>query len=90
MERTSGPIGPLTEGLIEVLYTLDEPWRERFLILAANLATGWRWGEDEPGQAELAAWLGENLILQRVILRLLRRWIGAELCLDVNAASRSS
>jgi hypothetical protein len=90
MQRTSGPNGSFTAGLIEALYALDEPWRGRFLVLAANLATGWQWGEDEPGQAELAAWLEENLVLQRVILHLLRGWMGAELCLDVNAASRSS
>ena len=90
MRRTSRPNGPLTASLIEALYALDEPWRERFLVLAANLLPGWQWGEDEPGRAELAAWLEENLVLQRVILHLLRGWIGAELCLDVNTASRSS
>ena len=90
MRRTSRPNGPLTASLIEALYALDEPWRERFLVLAANLATGWQWGEDEPDRAELAAWLEESLVLQRMILSLLRRWTGAKLCLDANAVSRSS
>jgi hypothetical protein len=66
MKQASGPNRSFTAGLIEALYALDEPWRERFLVLAANLVTGWQWGEDEPDWGELAVWLEESLVLQRL------------------------
>lgn len=85
MEQTSR----FTQALVKALYALDEPWRERFLVLTAN-RSAWQWGERVPERADLITWLEGSFILRQYTLRLLRGWIGAELCLDVNAPSRSS
>lgn len=62
--------------IVGALYRLDEPWRGRFLVLVANLATGWRWAGREPERGELTGWLENSLSLQRYTVLLLRRWTG--------------
>jgi len=56
------------------LFDLDEPWRERFLGLVANLATCWAWEEKQPTREEIEAWLGARPILRKQVWSLLLRW----------------
>ncbi len=61
--------------VLRMLYSLDEPWRSRFLILTAQLATGWQWDGREPEWAEVEAWLSD-CALQRSLRALLYIWTG--------------
>jgi len=56
--------------LTETLFSLEEPWRSRFLNLLANYATGWKWNGQSPTQEEVASWLGDNILHQEVTLML--------------------
>ena len=67
-----------TEKLAETLFSLDEPWRSRFLHLIAEQATGWTWNGQLPTQAEVATWLGDWELYKRVKLQL-NVWQGAQL-----------
>jgi hypothetical protein len=48
-----------TEKLTSALFSLEEPWRSRFLHLVANQATGWTWNGRLPTQTEVENWLGD-------------------------------
>jgi hypothetical protein len=63
------------KSLTESLFSLEEPWRSRFLSLVANQATGWKWNDQPPTQREVANWL-ENNALQQKVTRLLAGWQG--------------
>jgi hypothetical protein len=67
-----------TEKLANALFSLDEPWRSRFLHLVANQATGWTWPEQMPTQAEVAAWLNDWELYKRVKSQL-NVWQGKQL-----------
>jgi hypothetical protein len=67
-----------TEKLTQALFSLDEPWRSRFLHLVANQATGWTWPEQVPTQAEVAAWLDDWELYKRVKSQL-NVWQGKQL-----------
>jgi len=62
---------------IEVLtddrFSMDEPWRSRFLELVANEATGWRWEGRPPTREEVAIWLNDGE-LHRKITQILNAW----------------
>lgn len=62
------------EALATDLFSLDEPWRSRFLDLVANMATRWKWNGHQPTREEIVAWLGRNPALYREIRLLLRAW----------------
>ena len=62
------------EPLADALFSLDEPWRGRFLFLVANLATNWAWGGRRPTWEEVAAWLGGDLGLCQYVRLLLDAW----------------
>jgi hypothetical protein len=63
--------------LTESLFSLEEPWRSRFLTLVAGHATGWR-RQDEPlpTREEVTTWLN-NQGLCRWVAVLLDVWQGA-------------
>ena len=70
----------LTEGtelLTDALFSLEEPWRGRFLNLVANQATGRAWDERVPTRKEVATWLGDGDLYQEIKL-LLHVWQGAQ------------
>lgn len=60
--------------LVETLFGLDEPWRERFLRLITRLATG-QWDGQFPEQADVSAWLRASPPLQRQLRVLLSAWV---------------
>jgi hypothetical protein len=61
--------------LVEDLYALEEPWRTRFLVLIAKLATGWRWNDHTPSRSRTEAWLAEHAWLQRQVAQMLDTWV---------------
>ncbi len=61
------------ELLTKDLFSLDEPWRSRFLELVANEATGWEWEGQPPTREEVALWLSDGDLHQRVT-RILNAW----------------
>lgn len=60
--------------LAEALFSLEEPWRDRFLVLVANLATDWAWDGRPPGWEEVTDWLSADLDLYRRVKMLLDTW----------------
>ena len=63
----------LTEGL----FSLDEPWRRRFLALLAERARGWAQGEQPPTRAQVAAWL-DDLDIYLEFSQMLDVWRGVQ------------
>ena len=63
------------EDLVEVLFSVEEPWRTRFLGLTANLATGWTWDGQQPNRTRLASWLQADPDLDRKVRVMMRAWL---------------
>jgi len=59
--------------ILETLYNLDEPWRSRFLVLVAKMATRGHWGEREPTREEMKEWLRQSGVREATVA-LLREW----------------
>lgn len=68
---------PRAELLAESLFSLGEPWRERFLTFVARQATRQAWDGRAPTREEVVHWLGSDGMCQTVAL-LLRKWHGGE------------
>ena len=64
-----------TESLTRELFSLDEPWRSRFLARIANRATKYTWDNQIPDFDEVATWLSTPAIYREAKL-LLRIWQG--------------
>ena len=64
-----------TDELIRTLFSLEEPWRSRFLDLVANLATNSPWDGCPPTREEVTAWLSADLDLYREVRLLLDAWL---------------
>ena len=67
-------MGGKAKSLTEALFSLEEPWRGRFLDLVANLATSWTWDGQRPTRKEVTTWLSADLELYREIKQLLEAW----------------
>jgi len=67
-------MGGKAKSLTDTLFSLEEPWRGRFLDLVANLATSWAWDGQRPTRKEMAAWLSADLELYREVKQLLETW----------------
>jgi hypothetical protein len=63
------------EDLVEALFSVEEPWRTRFLGLTANLATGWTWDGQQPNKARLTTWLQTDPDLDRKVRVMVRAWL---------------
>jgi hypothetical protein len=62
------------DSLTDDLFSLEEPWRSRFLTLVASRAT-WRAEViQQPTPEEVAAWFASNPALYRWTSVLLRMW----------------
>ncbi|MFQ6099925.1 MAG: hypothetical protein ACE5OS_01645 [Anaerolineae bacterium] len=61
------------KSLTDTLFSLEEPWRSRFLNLVANQATGWAWDGQPPTPDEVTTWLGDWGLYQQVT-SLLYEW----------------
>jgi len=62
------------EALVDALFSLDEPWRGRFLDLVAEMATGGEWNEHAPSREQVLAWLESDVRLYRDIALMLNTW----------------
>ena len=63
------------QSLAQALFSLDEPWKSRFLKLVANLATNWTWDGRAPTCEEMSVWLCTDLDLYREVRMLLDAWL---------------
>lgn len=63
------------KSLTENLFSLEEPWRDRFLILVAQQATGRAWDKRSPTRDEIVTWLDDSGLHQAVTM-LLQTWHG--------------
>lgn len=65
------------ESLTEALFSLEEPWRSRFLTLVAKQATRWTWegtwSGHVPTREEVASWLDDRGLC-RSVTTLLYAW----------------
>ena len=61
------------DSLTDDLFSLEEPWRSRFLTLVASRAT-WRTEEIQPTPEDVAAWLANKPALHKWTSVLLRMW----------------
>jgi hypothetical protein len=61
------------EMVTDTLFSLDEPWRSRFLALVARTAIGESWNGSLPERTQIATWL-RDLRLYRDVTRLLEAW----------------
>ena len=66
------------ESLTETVFSMEEPWRSRFLGVIATQATRQIWNERSPTQEEVAAWLS-NVGLYKTVTHLLNVWQGVQL-----------
>ena len=62
------------DSLIDDLFSLDEPWRGRFLMLVADRATHGAWNQRLPQPLEVKAWLDEDTGLYRQVSLMLKIW----------------
>lgn len=60
--------------IADALFSLDEPWRTRFLAFVAYCATGEDWKDRVPQYAQVVAWLRQNTQLCAFIGEMLRLW----------------
>ncbi len=63
------------ESIVYTLFTLDEPWRGRFLALVADWANPGDGNGGLPGQEEVAAWLDADRALRQQVAYLLGAWL---------------
>lgn len=75
-----------TKSLTEALFSLEEPWRGRFLDLLANGATNRAWDGRPPTREEVTTWLSDSNLYQEVTL-LLNAWQGGGDVSHTNCAS---
>jgi lysyl-tRNA synthetase class II len=66
------------ESLADNLFSLEEPWRGRFLTFVAKQSTRWVWNGRLPTRDEVAAWLGDEGMFE-VVTSLLDTWQGCAL-----------
>jgi hypothetical protein len=57
------------------LFSLTNPWRDRFLAFVAERALGGDWDGQMPTKKEVTGWLGKGSLCQAVTL-LLNTWQG--------------
>jgi len=67
-------VGRKAELLATALFSLEEPWRGRFLELVAKSALHCARGERQPTQEEVTAWLAARPALCQWVGLLLSKW----------------
>lgn len=68
------PASDLGEPLAEMMFSLDEPWRSRFLELVTNMAVNRPKRQQQPTKREVANWLNTNPSLYQDIRYMLNAW----------------
>jgi hypothetical protein len=69
--RTASDVG---EPLAEMMFSLDEPWRGRFLELVTDMAVNRPKRQRQPTKGEVAHWLNSNPSLYQDIRYMLSAW----------------
>ena len=75
-----GPMGDYTrvenraEILVESLFSLQDPWRDRFLVFVAQRALGQAWDGQLPTENDVSGWLGRDGLSTTIVL-MLNRWM---------------
>ena len=62
------------QSLTRALFSLDEPWRCRFLDLVTNMAVSRSKRQQQPTKREVANWLNTNPSLYQDIRYMLNAW----------------
>ena len=62
--------------IVDALYALNEPWRDRFLVFTAKMATHWQWDGRVPARGEVEEWLRTQLHTRKTIAEMLWAWTG--------------
>jgi hypothetical protein len=70
------PMVQNVEMIVDRLFSLGEPWSERFLLFTAKNATGKQWDAHVPDRREVLVWLQNDQRLRTFIDELLRAWLG--------------
>lgn len=65
------------ESLTQVIFSMEEPWRSRFLVWLSDRANG-GCGTRLPSQRQVAVWLDDEA-LSREVAVLLDKWLGKTL-----------
>ena len=78
MERQA--VATRDEVVTESLFSLQEPWRARFLTFVAKQAVGWSWDGPPPTRDEVKVWLN-NASLCHTVTRLIETWEGTRVTL---------
>jgi hypothetical protein len=73
MENQTRVIKDRAEVLAESLFSLQDPWRDRFLVFLAQRALGQAWDGQMPTEREVSGWLGRDG-LRKTVLLMLNRW----------------
>ena len=63
------------DALTDNLFSLQEPWRDRFLTFIARQTLGWSWDGPPPTRDEVKTWLNSAGLCQAVTM-LLETWEG--------------
>ena len=62
--------------IADALYALNEPWRSRFLVFTAKMATRWQWNGRVPDRDKVEEWLRTQWHTQKTIAEMLWAWTG--------------
>lgn len=68
------PRPDLEKSLTETLFSLQDPWRDRFLGFVANQATNKMWSRQLPTREEITVWLNGNPGLYQDVRYMLHTW----------------
>ena len=63
------------ESLSSIIYSMEEPWRGRFLVLVTKLATRQASGDLSPCEQEVANWQSADHHLRRMVGKMLYTWV---------------
>jgi hypothetical protein len=74
--RTRATSGEEVELLAESLFSLPDPWRDRFLVFVAQRALGQAWDGHLPTEREISGWLDRDGLRKTIVL-MLNRWADA-------------
>ena len=70
-----GTVAPQqTESMARVIFSLEEPWRSRFLWWLSERANG-EYGHQLPSRTQVAGWR-DDMDLSREVALLLNKWLG--------------
>lgn len=76
------PFAREPKAITDSLFTLEEPWRERFLAFVARQAKGHTWSGPSPSRDQVTSWLGRDGLRDTVTM-MLGEWHGMPITEEV-------